>query len=99
MIDFDTLIEEYQKIAAYLPDYEKGLLAGIDIARDFIASYEHPNGEIKTILDKIKAEEIAETTKELKTILDYKYGEYLISFAEKNNYSLDQNGNVIKDKE
>ncbi len=28
-----------------------------------------------------------------------KLAEYLISFVEKNDYSLDQNGNVIKDKE
>lgn len=95
MFDFDTLIEEYKKIVEYLPDYEKGILEGINIARDFIALYEQPNGEIKTILDKIKAEGIAETAKELKTSLGYKYGDYLISFVEKRDYVIDKNGNVI----
>lgn len=100
-MDYKRIIRDgYGKLAEYLPEKEKGILECFNIIKEDLDSFCLEDiVENQTILGKIKEEIVHQVIDDIKEWLEYKHDEYLIAFVEKNNYSLDQNGNVIKDKE
>lgn len=102
-MNYKKIIEEngYGKLADFLPEYQKGILKGLNTIRDEIDNFSFDYKPFKndTIMDKIKKEIALEVLELLKEYLENIYDDYLIGFVDSNNYYIDENGVIRKEKE